>query len=278
MRSAHPSAGNRVVFEVVTSETWRDPVHVDGEVTFGRKPEPGVFAMGDRYMSGRHARVRCAEGRVTVTDLDSKNRTFVNEHPLTPHHEQDILPGDTVRMGSTVLRLQPHFSCSLAVPTTYDATAIIGEIFGNVDRERLHAQLGTVLIETVASLVNADGHHARLARAELLLIRGDTVSLAAAAFLVSATLEKSLKELLDQNHLTVRHDQRGIVQVASILQQASIISREDIQLLRRFTRAVRNPAMHGDFEQINRRDVEQQIGFTRQLLSRYDTLRLYQPA
>jgi len=100
-----PAGGGRgAVLEVVSSESWRDPVVVDGEVTVGRKPEPGVFALGDRYMSGRHARFRAAGGRLTVTDLDSKNRTFVNEQPLPPHQERPLSPGDTVRMGNTVLR------------------------------------------------------------------------------------------------------------------------------------------------------------------------------
>jgi pSer/pThr/pTyr-binding forkhead associated (FHA) protein len=92
------------VLEVVSSESWRDPVRIDGEMIVGRKPEPGVFALGDRYMSGRHARFFAGGGRLTVTDLDSKNRTFVNEQPLPPKREQPLSPGDTVRMGNTVLR------------------------------------------------------------------------------------------------------------------------------------------------------------------------------
>jgi hypothetical protein len=103
---AQPGAAARgALLEVVSSETWRDPVRVDGELVVGRKPEPGVFAMGDRYMSGRHARFRTAGGRLLVSDLDSKNRTFVNEQPLAPHQEREMSPGDTVRMGNTVLRL-----------------------------------------------------------------------------------------------------------------------------------------------------------------------------
>jgi hypothetical protein len=101
-----PQPGGRgALLEVVSSETWRDPVRVDGETIFGRKPEAGVFALGDRYMSGRHARFRAASGRLYVADLDSKNRTFVNDQPLTPHQEREMSPGDTVRMGNTVLRL-----------------------------------------------------------------------------------------------------------------------------------------------------------------------------
>jgi hypothetical protein len=97
--------GRGALLEVVSSETWRDPIRVDGETVFGRKPDAGVFALGDRYMSGRHARFRCAGGRLYVADLDSKNRTFVNDQPLTPHQEREMSPGDTVRMGNTVLRL-----------------------------------------------------------------------------------------------------------------------------------------------------------------------------
>jgi len=97
--------GRGALLEVVSSETWREPIRVDGETVFGRKPEAGVFALGDRYMSGRHARFRVGGGRLYVADLDSKNRTFVNDQPLTPHQERELGPGDTVRMGNTVLRL-----------------------------------------------------------------------------------------------------------------------------------------------------------------------------
>lgn len=98
-------AGRGALLEVVTSETLREPVRFDGEVVLGRKPDAGVQATGDRYMSSRHARFRAQGGRVTVTDLDSKNRTFVNEQPIPPHQERALNPGDTVRMGNTVLRL-----------------------------------------------------------------------------------------------------------------------------------------------------------------------------
>ncbi len=97
--------GGGAVLEVVQSETVRDPIPLRGEVVVGRKPEAGVTALGDRYMSGRHARFAQRGAQVTVTDLDSKNRTFVNDTPLPPHQEHPLNPGDTVRMGNTVLRL-----------------------------------------------------------------------------------------------------------------------------------------------------------------------------
>jgi pSer/pThr/pTyr-binding forkhead associated (FHA) protein len=99
------SAAGSATFEVVSSESLRDPVRISGETVAGRRPEPGVTPLGDRYMSGRHARFRVGGGRVSVTDLDSKNRTFVNEQPIPPHQERSLSIGDTVRMGNTVLRL-----------------------------------------------------------------------------------------------------------------------------------------------------------------------------
>lgn len=93
------------VFEVVTAPGLQEPFRVVGEVVVGRKAEDGVRGMGDRYMSSRHARFSARGGRVTVTDLDSKNRTFVNDEPLPPHEERALRAGDAVRMGTTTLRL-----------------------------------------------------------------------------------------------------------------------------------------------------------------------------
>lgn len=102
---ARPATVDCALLEVVQSEVLREPVQVRGETVLGRKPADGVLALGDRYMSSQHARVRVSGGRAAVTDLDSKNRTYVNDAPLPPHQEHPLEPGDTLRMGNTVLRL-----------------------------------------------------------------------------------------------------------------------------------------------------------------------------
>ena len=91
-------------FEVVSSQALHEPLRLHGETVLGRKTEDGVRGLGDRYMSGRHARLRVEAGRVWITDLDSKNRTYVNDEPLPPHHSHELAPGDLLRMGTTVLR------------------------------------------------------------------------------------------------------------------------------------------------------------------------------
>lgn len=99
------SGAGSAVLEVVDSPTLNGSLRVEGEATLGRKAEAGVQGVGDRYMSSRHARLHVEGGRLFVTDLDSKNRTFLNDEPLPPHQPQQAAVGDTIRMGTTTLRV-----------------------------------------------------------------------------------------------------------------------------------------------------------------------------
>ena len=102
---APASSGAVAVLDVVSSPSFEGSLQVNGELTVGRKSEQGVHGIGDRYMSSRHARLHVERGGLYVTDLDSKNRTFLNDAPLPPHQSQPAGIGDTVRMGTTTLRV-----------------------------------------------------------------------------------------------------------------------------------------------------------------------------
>lgn len=96
----------RAVLEVVESPAMTDPLTFEGEVTVGRKGDgEDVRGTGDRYMSSRHARFHLSGGSLYVTDLDSKNRTFVNGQPIPPHEPVALRPDDQIRMGTTILRV-----------------------------------------------------------------------------------------------------------------------------------------------------------------------------
>lgn len=56
---------------------------------------------GDRYVSGRHARIDVGEGAITLTDLGSSNGTFLRVNGPT-----DVGPGDQVLLGMQLLRLE----------------------------------------------------------------------------------------------------------------------------------------------------------------------------
>ncbi len=103
--AGRPGSGAVAVLDVVSSPSFEGSLQVNGELTVGRKSEAGVHGIGDRYMSSRHARLHVERGGLYVTDLDSKNRTFLNDTPLPPHQPQAAAVGDSIRMGTTTLRV-----------------------------------------------------------------------------------------------------------------------------------------------------------------------------
>jgi len=78
-------------------------VELDLEVAIGR--QDGDLVVEDAEVSRRHAVLRRSGGSVVVEDLDSTNGTFVNgeriRSPIT------VGPGDQVRVGRTMLEIEP---------------------------------------------------------------------------------------------------------------------------------------------------------------------------
>jgi predicted component of type VI protein secretion system len=86
----------------------------DGSVIVGR-PDPGsgwVPAIDlttidpARRSSRRHAEIHVEGNAVTIRDLRSANKTFVNGHPIEPDSEHRLAEGDLVTFGDARLRLQ----------------------------------------------------------------------------------------------------------------------------------------------------------------------------
>jgi pSer/pThr/pTyr-binding forkhead associated (FHA) protein len=71
-----------------------------GTSAIGRETGEVTFP-GDRYVSGRHARIDVGEGAVTLTDLGSSNGTFLRIGGPT-----DVGPGDQVLLGMQLLRFE----------------------------------------------------------------------------------------------------------------------------------------------------------------------------
>jgi pSer/pThr/pTyr-binding forkhead associated (FHA) protein len=57
----------------------------------------------DRYVSRRHARLRSEGGALLLSDLQSRNGTRLNDHPVTG--EEPIELGAPFQVGRTVLRV-----------------------------------------------------------------------------------------------------------------------------------------------------------------------------
>jgi pSer/pThr/pTyr-binding forkhead associated (FHA) protein len=71
-----------------------------GQNGIGRETGEVSFP-GDRYVSGRHARIDVGEAAVTLTDLGSSNGTFLRVNGPT-----EIAAGDQVLLGMQLLRIE----------------------------------------------------------------------------------------------------------------------------------------------------------------------------
>lgn len=78
-----------------------DVLALGEETTLGRD-EANDVVVGDRFTSGRHARIFRREEAYWVEDLGSKNGTLLNGHRLT--RPQRLVSGDRVTVGSCSFR------------------------------------------------------------------------------------------------------------------------------------------------------------------------------
>ena len=81
------------------------------QVTLGRASSCDIVLI-DELISREHSRLkRQADGRWVLTDLDSRNRTYVNGQPIK---EKVLVPGDVVRLGTKVLEFVDQASGAAA--------------------------------------------------------------------------------------------------------------------------------------------------------------------
>jgi pSer/pThr/pTyr-binding forkhead associated (FHA) protein len=69
----------------------------------GRDPNSTVH-LEEESVSKQHARVSLQEGRIYIEDLGSSNGTFVNGRRV--HEKIELRPGDLVRLGAVILKLE----------------------------------------------------------------------------------------------------------------------------------------------------------------------------
>ncbi|RKI01696.1 FHA domain-containing protein [Corallococcus sp. AB038B] len=73
----------------------------DVPITIGRADDQGI-CIPHRSLSRQHARIESSDGRFFVTDLQSKNGTFVNGVQI---RRKELRPGDTLTLGDLVFLL-----------------------------------------------------------------------------------------------------------------------------------------------------------------------------
>ena len=70
----------------------------------GANPDNDLVISGDDYASGKHACLRHHKGNLLLTDQQSKNGTFVNDHRLT-NVPLLINMGDQIRVGNSTFQV-----------------------------------------------------------------------------------------------------------------------------------------------------------------------------
>jgi len=79
------------------------------------------IVVSDEQVSRRHAEVELSPGGVIVTDLDSSNGTFVNGTRVSSM--VSLKPGDTLQVGTTVLKLVDNRASEPTLAVDYQSSA-----------------------------------------------------------------------------------------------------------------------------------------------------------
>lgn len=74
------------------------------ETTLGAAPDNQLI-LGDRFVSGHHARLRWDGSQWWIEDLGSRNGTLVDGRPLTPYRPETLWAGASLQVGDMVLQL-----------------------------------------------------------------------------------------------------------------------------------------------------------------------------
>lgn len=80
-------------------------------VVVGRDPSCDLHLEDpQRITSSRHAEISIDGDSIHVTDLGSKNCTFVNNERLEPRTRRALAPGDSIEISHYLLRVQPIYA------------------------------------------------------------------------------------------------------------------------------------------------------------------------
>jgi len=128
--------------EVVLDES-RPPVLV------GQSPACDL-RLADRAVSRRHVRLEIVGGRLRLTDLGSRNGTFVDAVQVI---EVLLPPGATVTVGSTVLRVESSEPRPQAPPAAQSFGSMLG---GSVEMRRLYPLCARLAAVAVPVLIEGE--------------------------------------------------------------------------------------------------------------------------
>jgi DNA-binding NtrC family response regulator/pSer/pThr/pTyr-binding forkhead associated (FHA) protein len=157
---------------------------VDGDTTIGRSPSCEI-AIADSRASRRHVQLSLRDGKLTLTDLGSRNGTLVNGERITG--SRTLEPGDRVIVGSTTFVVDPP----LAAEVQDSNQSRPDELLGVEDVLPVAGTEG-VLLSTAGLLFSAESLGAVVRRTGEELMRALGADVVAALVLQDGTLLPTL--------------------------------------------------------------------------------------
>jgi hypothetical protein len=103
-RTKRPRGEPRVLVVTQGSQAGQSAALADGVILIGRGADCQII-LDDDYVSTRHARVVSGENGIYVEDMGSTNGSYVNGQRITA--PTTITMSDTVRIGKTIMKLEP---------------------------------------------------------------------------------------------------------------------------------------------------------------------------
>ncbi|MCY1030639.1 FHA domain-containing protein [Corallococcus sp. BB11-1] len=173
----------------------------DAPVTLGRADDQTI-CIPHRSLSRQHARIERSDGRFFVTDLQSKNGTFVNGEQI---RRKELRPGDTLTLGELVFLLTPE-----APPPVAPGRA--GEPSSDEPRPQLTRALTRVPLKTLVQAVPGPEQSASEAASAATRARERLRILQEVAKLLSVTddFDTLLGKVLDLA-FQILHVDRGVI-------------------------------------------------------------------
>lgn len=77
---------------------------LESETTIGAAPDNSV-TLGDRFISGHHARLRWDGSRWWLEDLGSRNGTYVDGKKCVPYQPESVRTGMSIQMGDMTFQM-----------------------------------------------------------------------------------------------------------------------------------------------------------------------------
>jgi DNA-binding NtrC family response regulator len=156
---------------------------VEGESVIGRSPSCEI-SIADSRASRRHARLTFQAGKLSITDLGSRNGTLVNGERLDS--SRTLEPGDRVVVGSTAFVVDPPLAAEVA-----ESTVQPDEVFAAEDLLPF-AGLEGVLLGASGQLFSAESSGAVVRRVGEELLRAVGADVVSALMLQEGSLLPAL--------------------------------------------------------------------------------------